>query len=127
MKLVGDGYTNKETQVTISREQALKTLHDKNIALCPFTIDHFGSIGDRGHYFLYGLDDPPEPLNINPTTHPNATLMDSIICGRGAPVGFLHQATRTWRDNLPPKTRTHNYGGSYLAPTPPYGPNNNSA
>ena len=44
--------------------------------------------------------------------------MDSIICGRGAPVGFLHQATRTWRDNLPPKTRTHNYGGSYLAPTP---------
>ena len=44
--------------------------------------------------------------------------MDSIICGRGAPVGFLHQATRTWRNNLPPKTHTRNYGGSYLAPTP---------
>ena len=120
MKLVGEGYTNKRTKVTISRDQALKALHEKNIALCPFTIDHFGSLGERGRLFLFGHshNDPPLPLNIDSTTHPNAALMDSIICGGGAPVGFLHQATRTWRDNLPPKTRTRHYGGSYLSPTP---------
>ena len=67
-KLIGDGYTNPATQVTISKDQALRSLLDKNIALCPFTVDHFGAIGDRGSHFLCGNhDDPPDPLDIDPT------------------------------------------------------------
>ena len=118
-KFVGDGYTNKDTKVTISRDQVLEALLKKNTGLCPFTVDHFGAIGERGTHFLFGHpDDPPDPLPIDPRTHPNAVLMDSLLCEGGAPVGLLDQATHTWRDSLPANSRVHHYGGSYLAPTP---------
>ena len=90
-----------KTGMTISRNQAIGALLDKNIVVIPFTVDHFGSIGDRGNHFLAGFsDNPPSPLNIDHALFPNAVLMDDLIRSGNAPMGLLYQASRVWRSSL---------------------------
>ena len=93
--------SDKSTGFTLSGDQFIGRLYEKNKALIPQAMDRWGQWGPLFERFLLGDRSAPAVHNYDAAETPNALLMHKRACSLSVPYGILHTANKVWMENHP--------------------------
>ena len=107
-----NGYTDKDTGVTLTGDEIIGEILSTNCALVPITVTEFGQLGSLACRFLYGTAAMTIPTFNDDEV--NAKAAAELARSNKLPRGVLPRANAIWRRECPDEF----YGYSYKAMDP---------